>query len=187
MDFKEYEAQVQKLIDKHITTDGQVLKITELVNIFDKEEREAEIEKITGKAAKADHIASRTIRAISIKMNEDPVFYKRLSELIKQAITDFHNQRISEADYLAKAKDYEDTFFAGKRNNVPTALRDNETAIAFYNLTSEEFKESLSAKSNPLEIAVEVALGIDAVIKNNLFENGKQVVDWQKNDDIKGK
>jgi len=187
LDFKEYEAQVQKLIDKHITTDGEVLKITELVNIFDKEEREAEIEKITGKAAKADHIASRTIKAISVKMNDDPVFYKRLSELIKQAIQDFHSQRVSEADYLAKAKDYETTFFTGKRDNVPTALKDNETAIAYYNLTSEEFKESLSLKANKMDIAVEVALGIDTVIKSNLFENGKQVIDWIKNDDIKGK
>ena len=187
LDFKEYEAQVQKLIDKHITTDGEVLKITELVNIFDKDEREAEIEKITGKAAKADHIASRTIKAINVKMNDDPVFYKRLSELIKQAIKDFHNQRISEADFLAKAKDHESTFFTGKRDNVPAALKDNETAIAYYNLTTEEFKESLANKGNRMDIAVEVALGIDTVIKNNLFEHGKQVIDWIKNDDIKGK
>lgn len=187
LDFKEYEAQVQKLIDKHITTDGEVLKITELVNIFDKDEREAEIEKITGKAAKADHIASRTIKAINVKMNDDPVFYKRLSELIKQAIKDFHNQRISEADFLAKAKDHESTFFTGKRDNVPAALKDNETAIAYYNLTTEEFKEKLANKGNKMDIAVEVALGIDTVIKNNLFEHGKQVIDWIKNDDIKGK
>lgn len=187
LDFKEYEAQVQKLIDKHITTDGEVLKITEMVNIFDKDEREAEIEKITGKAAKADHIASRTIKAITVKMNDDPVFYKRLSELIKQAIEDFHKQRISEAEYLAKAKDYEDTFFTGKRDNVPAALRNNETAIAFYNLASEEFKESLSDRADKMDITIEIALGIDTVIKSNLFENGKQVIDWQKNDDIKGK
>lgn len=187
LDFKEYEAQVQKLIDKHITTDGEVLKITELVNIFDKDEREAEIEKITGKAAKADHIASRIIKAINVKMNDDPVFYKRLSELIKQAIKDFHNQRISEADFLAKAKDHESTFFTGKRDNVPAALKYNETAIAYYNLTTEEFKESLANKGNRMDIADEVALGIDTVIKNNLFEHGKQVIDWIKNDDIKGK
>lgn len=187
LDFKEYEAQVQKLIDKHITTDGEVLRITELVNIFDKEEREAEIEKITGKAAKADHIASRTIKAISLKMNDDPVFFKKLSELIKQTIREFHNQRISEAEYLSKAKEYEDAFFTGKRDNVPTALRENETAIAYYNLTTEEFKESLNTKSNSIEIAVEIALGIDTIIKANLFEEGKQVIDWQKNDDIKGK
>ena len=187
LDYKEYEAQVQKLIDKHITTDGEVLKITELVNIFDKEERDAIMEKITGTAAKADHIASRTIKAINVKMNDDPVFYKRLSELIKQAIEDFHNQRLSEAEYLAKAKDFENTFFGGKRDNIPSALRDNETAIAFYNLTAEEFKDSLNAKSNKMDIGVEDALGIDRIIKNNLFEDGRKVIDWQKNDDIKGK
>lgn len=187
LDFKEYEAQVQKLIDKHITADGEVLKITDLVNIFDKEEREAEIEKITGKAAKADHIASRTIKAISIKMNDDPVFYKRLSELIRQAIKDFHNQRISEADYLARAKDYENTFFSGKRDNVPGILSNNETAVAYYNLVMEEFKQSLSLKANKIDIAAETALGIDTIIKNNLFENNKPVVDWSKNEDIKGK
>ncbi len=187
LDFKEYEAQVQKLIDKHITTDGEVLKITDLVNIFDKEERDAEIEKITGKAAKADHIASRTIKAISIKMNDDPVFYKRLSELIRQAIKDFHNQRISEADYLARAKDYENTFFNGKRDNIPSILSDNETAVAYYNLVMEEFKQSLSLKVNKIDIAAETALGIDTIIKNNLFENNKPVVDWSKNEDIKGK
>jgi type I restriction enzyme R subunit len=187
LDFKEYEAQVQKLIDKHITTDGEVLKITDLVNIFDKEEREAEIEKITGKAAKADHIASRTIKAISIKMNDDPVFYKRLSELIRQSIKDFHNQRLSEADYLTRAKDYENTFFSGKRDNVPGILSNNETAVAYYNLVMEEFKESLSLKANKIDIAAETALGIDIIIKNNLFENNKPVVDWSKNEDIKGK
>ena len=28
---------------------------------------------------------------------------------------------------------------------------------------------------------------LEGSIKNNLFENGKRVIDWQKNDDIKGK
>src|SRR5690606_26790507 len=69
--FKEYEPQVQKLIDKHITTQGEVLKITELVDIFNKEQREEEVLKIKGKAARADHITSRTIRGLNIKMDED--------------------------------------------------------------------------------------------------------------------
>lgn len=107
IDYKEYEPQVQKLIDKHITTVGETLKITEQVNIFDKEKREAEVEKIMGKAAKADHIATRTIKAINIKMNEDPIFYKKLSQVIKEAIDDYHQHRINEADYLKKAKEYE--------------------------------------------------------------------------------
>lgn len=187
LDYKEYEAQVQKLIDKHITSDGDVLKITDLVNIFDKEERQAELEKLTGKAAKADHIASRTLKAISIKWYDDPVESKRLSELIKKTIEDYHQQRINEADYLAMAMNIEDMFFNGRRNNVPAIIQNNATAIAFYNLASEELKEGLSSKTNWADIAAEIAIGIDTVVKSNVFDNGHPVIDWQKNDDIKGK
>ncbi len=186
-DHRDYEAQVQKLIDKHITSDGEVLKITDLVNIFDKEERQAELEKLTGKAAKADHIASRTLKAISIKWYDDPVESKRLSELIKKTIEDYHQQRINEAEYLAKAKDFEDAFFNGRRSNVPLSIKDNPTAIAFYNLTSEELKDGLAPKTNKMDIAAEIAVSIDDIVKANVFDNGNPVIDWQKNDDIKGK
>lgn len=186
-DHRDYEAQVQKLIDKHITSDGEVLKITDLVNIFDKEERQAELEKLTGKAAKADHIASRTLKAISIKWYDDPVESKRLSELIKKTIEDYHQQRINEAEYLAKAKDFEDAFFNGRRNNVPSSIKDNPTAIAFYNLTSEELKDGLASKTNRMDIAAEIATSIDDIVKANVFDNEHPVIDWQKNDDIKGK
>lgn len=187
LNYKEYEAQVQKLIDKHITSNGEVLRITDLVNLFDKEERQAELEKITGKAAKADHIASRTLKAISIKWYDDPVESKRLSELIKKAIEDYHQQRISEAEFLAKAKEYENAFFNGKRDNVPSIIKDNPTAIAFYNLTIEELRDGLSSNPNRLEIAAEIAHGIDCIVKSNVFDNSNPVIDWQKNDDIKGK
>ncbi len=39
VDFKAYEDQIQKLIDKHVTS-HEVRPITDLVNIFDKEEFE---------------------------------------------------------------------------------------------------------------------------------------------------
>lgn len=187
LDYKEYEAQVQKLIDKHITSEGDVLKITDLVNIFDKEERQAELEKLTGKAAKADHISSRTIKAINIRMNEDPVYYKKLSEMIKKTIEDYHQQRINEAEYLAKAKDFENSFFNGARDNVPNIIKDNPTAIAFYNLASEELKDGLTPKTNKIDIAAETAVAIEAIVKANVFDNGHPVIDWQKNEDIKGK
>ncbi|QHS61066.1 type I restriction endonuclease subunit R [Chitinophaga agri] len=187
LNYKEYESQVQKLIDKHITSEGDVLKITELVNIFNKEERQAVLEKITGKAAKADHIASRTIKAINIRMDEDPVYYKKLSELIKRTIEDYHQQRINEAEYLARTTEFENSFFNDKRENVPIAIKDNPIAIAFYNLVVEELKDDLAQKSNKLDIAAEIAVAIEEIIKANIFDNGSAVVDWQKNDDIKGK
>jgi type I restriction enzyme R subunit len=38
-----------------------------------------------------------------------------------------------------------------------------------------------------MDIAAEMAAGIDDITKNNVFDKGHPVIDWQKNDDIKGR
>jgi type I restriction enzyme R subunit len=187
LEYKEYEPQVQKLIDKHITTEGEILRITDMVNIFDKEERDREVEKITSKAAKADHIASRTIKAINVKMNEDPVYFKKLSRLIRDTIDDYHQHRISEADYLNKARAFEDQFHNGKQDNVPEILAGNDTGIAIYNLVNEIFKGQLKRDEGSQNIAAIMAEGIDRVIKSIVFENGKSIIDWVNKSDIEGR
>jgi type I restriction enzyme R subunit len=184
LDYAAYEPQVQKLIDKHITTQGEVLKITELVNIFDKEKREEEVEKIVGKAAKADHIATRTIKAINVKMNEDPIFYKNLSTLIREAINDYHQHRIDEALYLQKAKEYENQFLTGKQNNVPNKIQEKPNAIAFYNLINAVLENSFKNTSEPKEVQADTALEVEYCIKHIVYENDTLIIDWQTNTDI---
>ncbi|MEP0938199.1 MAG: HsdR family type I site-specific deoxyribonuclease [Ekhidna sp.] len=186
LEYKEYEPQVQKLIDKHITTEGEVLRITELVNIFDKDEREKEVEKLSSKAAKADHIASRTIKAINVKMDEDPVYYKKLSRLIRDTIDDYHQHRISEVEYLSKARELEDKFLNGQQDQVPDILNNNPTGIAIYNLVNEIFKDHLTRSEGGPNVAAIMANGIDQVIKSIVFENGKPIVDWMNKSDIEG-
>ena len=161
-----------------------MLRITDLVNIFDKEQREAEVEKLTGKAAKADHIASRTIRAINVKVNEDPIYYKNLSALIRETIETYRLERITEAEYLRKVKEFEAEFLSGKRNNVPDELNGNDTGIAIYNLVKEIFKEELVFKT---EIAIEIAVEIDAIIRSIVYEDDILIIDWQNKTDIEGK
>ena len=184
IDISAFEPQIQKLIDKHITTEGEVLKITELVNIFDKDKREAEVEKVMGKAAKADHIATRTVKAINVKMNEDPIFYKSLSALIREAINDYHQHRIDEALYLQKAKEYENQFLTGKQNNVPNAIQDKPNAIAFYNLINAVLENSFSNAPEPKEVQASTALEVENCIKNIVYENGTLIIDWQTNTEI---
>ena len=171
IDYREYEPQVQKLIDKHITTEGDVLKITQLVNIFDKEERETEVEKITGKAAKADHIASRTISAINVKMNDDSVFYKKLSELIKQAIEDYRQHRIDEAEYLNKVKDYENQFLTGKQLGIPEVLEHKPIASAYYNVLDVIAKEVFENLENHKDVKADLAVELEAEIKEVIYED----------------
>lgn len=181
LDYAAYEKQIQKLIDKHITTDGQVLRITELVNIFDKEKREAEVEKIVGKAAKADHIASRTIKAINVKMNEDPVFYKKLSTLLRETIDSYHQHRIDEVEYLNKAKEYENQFLSGKQNDVPTSIQDKPNVIAFFNLT-HTILEDVFKNNNDAE--ADLAIAIEQTILSCIQEGKSYLIDWQTNTEI---
>lgn len=184
LSYKEFEPQIQKLINQHISTEGEIMKVTELVNIFDKEEREAEVEKITGKAAQADHIASRTIKAINLKMREDPIYYKKLADLIKETIAAYHQKRLDEAEYLRKAKDLEDQFFNGRSDNAPAELAGNEAGLAFYNFAKDIF-EDIELLKTPFHL--ELSLIIDKVVNDHIFLNGKKVIEWQRNEDVIGK
>ncbi len=183
LSYKEFEPQIQKLINKHISTEGEILKVTEMVNIFDKEEREAEVEKITGTAAQADHIASRTIKAINVKMQEDPIYYKKLADLIKETISEYYQKRLSEAEYLKKAKELEEQFFNGRSDNAPKELANNEVALAFYNFSKAIFDNEELIKT---PFHVETSLMIDEVVKTNVYVEGKKIIDWISNDDIIG-
>lgn len=180
IDFKEYEPQVQKLIDKHITTDGEILKITQPIDIFNKQERDDEVEKLIGKAAKADHIASRTSKGINIKMDEDPIFYKKLSELIIQTIQDYKQSRIDETEYLNRIKDIEERFQSGRQDNVPKIIEGNTIAIAFYNFINDKLVNFLIEK----EKNAEIALAIKNIIDTMIMDGNKAIVDWKSNTDL---
>lgn len=180
IDYKAYEPQVQKLIDKHLTTDGEMLKITEPIDIFDKQQRDGEVEKITGKAAKADHIASRTSKGISIKMDDDRVFYKKLSELIKETIEEYKQSRIDETEYLNKMKAIEEKFQSGKQDDLPNSLVNNRLGIAYYNNINERFEDYLPKK----ERNVEIALAIQSLILDKIFEGDQPIIEWKSNKDL---
>jgi type I restriction enzyme R subunit len=186
VDYKQYEGQIQKLIDTHITTE-KVEVITELVNIFDKEKFQQEVENTTGKAAKADKIASRTAKHISEKMEEDPAFYKKFSELLKETIADYEAKRIDEAQYLSKVQEIMENVLAHTDNDIPEEIRDKDIAKAFYGLTLESLDDKIQDKVVKTQISVQTALKIDELIKHAVLENNHPIVDWQSKSNITGK
>ncbi|MBT6837569.1 MAG: type I restriction endonuclease subunit R [Bacteroidetes bacterium] len=186
VDYKQYEGQIQKLIDTHITTE-KVEVITELVNIFDKEKFQQEVENTTGKAAKADKIASRTAKHISEKMEEDPAFYKKFSELLKQTIADYETKRIDEAQYLSKAQEIMENVLAHTDDDIPEEIMDKDVAKAFYGLTLESLEDKIQDDVVKTQISVQAALQIDELIKKAVLENNQPIVDWQSKSNITGK
>jgi type I restriction enzyme R subunit len=179
IDYKQYEGQIQKLIDTHIQTEG-VETITELVNIFDKEKFQQEVENTIGKAAKADKIASRTAKHITEKMDEDPAFYKKFSEMLKDAIADYEAKRLNEAQYLNKVKDIMDAVLSHTDSDIPASLQNADVAKAFYGITNEELQNKFNDLETRKHISASTALAIDEIIQKLLKVNWQNEIDLPK-------
>ncbi len=173
IDYKQYEGQIQKLIDTHIQT-SEVRTVTELVNIFDKEKFQQEVEKTTGEAAKADKIASRTAKHITEKMVEDPAFYKKFSEMLKDTIKAYEEQRISESQYLNKVKDIMDSVLSRTDSDIPAVLENRDVAKAFYGITKEALTGKLKDEEVLKTICADIAIASDDIILK------LKKVDWEK-------
>ncbi|MDX2246255.1 MAG: HsdR family type I site-specific deoxyribonuclease [Bacteroidia bacterium] len=186
IDYKKYEGQIQKLIDTHITTE-KIETITELVNIFDKDKFQQEVENTTGIAAKADKISSRTAKHITEKMDEDPAFYKKFSQMLKETIADYEAKRISEAQYLSRVQDIMNKVLARTDNDIPEQLKEREIAKAFYGLTFEAFSEKIQDNVIRKEVSVQTALHIDDLIQEAVLDKGNPIIDWQFKTNITGK
>lgn len=184
-DYAAYEPQVRKLIDKYIGTEGDTLIVTPQFALLDTEQRQTELAKLTGQAAQADHIASKTLRATEARITDDPTLYRKLAELIQETIDAYHAQRLSEGDYLQRAKELEEAFLKGRLDGTPAPLQQNPVAMAFYGVAN-----TLLAKAGmqqPDDFAVGLALGIDQRIRETVVENDRLLVDWQNNLDLAGK
>lgn len=170
IDFKKYEKQLQKLLDQHVTTE-EIIRLTDQVSIMDVEAFEKELEKVLGVRAKAETIASRTAKHITEHMDEDPTFYKRLSELVQQTISDLRAQRLSDLEAIKKLKEYREQAISKKGDDIPKALSERDEVIPFYRLLMA------SSKLKP-EQGVAFANAVDTIVRKY------KVVDWTQKLDV---
>jgi len=177
IDFREYEAKVQKLINAHVTS-SEVAQITPQVNIFDREKFQAEVDKLQSPASKADTIAHRTKKTITEKMEEDPFFYRRFSKILEDVIEAWRDRRISDAEYLNKVIEIMNAVRERKGDDLPPELMDQDIAKAFYGVVNDVFGRAQSTTPDIRKIATEAALEIDRIIEECI------VVDWLSNLDV---
>lgn len=187
VDFRQYESQIQKLINFHVTSSA-VKPVTELVNIFDTEAFEQEVAKLESNAAKADTIASRTSKFITENMDSDPAFYKKFSQLLKETIAAYEQGRIDEVEYLQRVLKYKDDVLAHTDSELPDELQHNNAAKAYYGLALETYLRVFGDVSIDLkQLALDTAWAFDRIMNRTLIVDGLVLVDWQQKSDIIGR
>jgi type I restriction enzyme R subunit len=190
IDFDKYDRRVRKLLDRYVSVD-EIDRITNPVNVFDDEAFADEVERVTGsKASKADAIAHRVKRTASERMDEDPALYKKLSEMVREAIEAFRQERIDEAEYLSRVEDLEQQAEQGAANSMPTRLQGRPAARAYYGVIRERVTENRDLAENGAaadgsdldrEELAEAGIEIEEIIKE------LKVVDWKRNPDVEKK
>ncbi len=176
VDLKEFEPKIQKLLDDHVVAmPAQV--VVEPVNINDPDALEAVVKEAgVSVASKADRIASATRKVIHEKMEADPSFYKRFSELLEETIRDYRARRISEKDYLKKVIEVAAKVARKDRGrDVPESIKGDEDGQAFYGILNGILVDSSGTPVDKDGIA-QIALAIIEIIKEH------HIVDVWRND-----
>ena len=125
-------------------------------------------------------IAHRIKKSIDEKMDEDPVFYKKFSKLIEEAIRDYREHRIDEAEYFLRMKEAQDDFVNRGNDDIPEVLKHREAARAFYGIVNEIISGEKS-DDKTRSLAAELGIGIDEIILKN------RIVDWHYKQDIQNR
>jgi type I restriction enzyme R subunit len=178
--YKEYESRVRKLLDTYIGTEG-VDQITESINIFDEELFKKEVERVTGSvASKADAIAYKMKRVISDRIDEDPVFYKKFSQLIDETIKAFLDKRLTESQYLDAILKSRDNLVKGSTDGTPSILNGKPEARAFYGILAENI---LTPSIEPVPSSITEPIAKMGVEITDIIQR-LTIRDWKRNDDV---
>jgi type I restriction enzyme R subunit len=177
IDFPEHEAKVQKLVDSHAASSDS-LRIAPLAPIFDREEFQAQVDKLQSLASKAETIANRTKRAIAEKMEENPPFYRSFSKILDDVTGSWRAGQISDAECLDHVTDVMNKVRDRSGVDLSPELGDNDEVRAFYGVINDVFGRLKAPPSDPRKIATETAIEIERIIRKT------RVVDWISNPDV---
>jgi len=177
IDNSEYEPLMQNLLDTHLSVAG-LKQITKPVDILNKDDFERELEELGSLRAKADAITSRLSRSISANYDENPAYYNSFSQRIKEALEQYKEKVISEAEYLAKMNSIMEDYRAGKSTvSYPDRIKHNVHAQAFYGVITALLCDAQVPEITP-DFVAEIAEEITSIIAKH------SQVDWTNNQTI---
>lgn len=159
--------KVRKLIEDHIRV-RNVTQLLEPTSIYS-EDFEKELAKLPSAEAKASEIEHAIKHEISVKWDENPVFYSSVQDLLKQIVDDSRKARINGIERLKLLKGALVKVRAPEK--YATDLGVEVEVAPFYSLITENVLDKESFK--------QAAGAIYQTIKKNA------VVDWHQKEDVK--
>lgn len=180
VNYSAYEKQIRNVVNKHIGAD-EVKIIINQTDVFQDALFDKEIEQIIGDSAKADTIAARIKRTITEKMEEDPAFYKKLSELIEETIKGHREKRLNDMLYLNKVKDVLDDLRTKGNEKAPKKLRGLDDAKAYFGVIVDAVKVDANYSLLNEDVLADAAIATDEIINRN------KIRDWVYNQDVQNK
>ena len=180
VDNKEYEPLMQNLLDTHLSVAG-LKQITAPVDILNKEDFEKELQELTSARARAEAISGRLTKTISEKYEENPAYYHSFSKRIKEALEQYRDKIISDAEYLEKMQAIVNDFRSGNSGlSFPESIKNDVNAQAFYGVISAVFDDALEVKESGISYETTARIAKDMT---KIIEEHSQV-DWSRNKTI---
>ena len=173
IDYHDYEQKVRKLLDDHISADG-VTQITAPVDIFSREDFDRTLEQLGTPRARAEAILNRLKVTIIEKLEQDPAFYRKFSQLIDETLAALREGRLAELDALEQADELRDQVAEGRDKELPPQLNRYKHAPAYYGVMREVLNEHQLDDA----ILADMAIQIETIIEQH------KIRDWRANQDV---
>lgn len=117
-------------------------------------------------------------KSIAEKHDDNPAYYDSFSKKIKEALEQYKDKVITEAEYLEKMNTILDEYRKGVTDiTYPEKLKNNVHAQAFYGVISGVLEEKIIISDN-VDLIADIAFDVTEIIRTN------SKVDWAENLDI---
>ena len=123
-------------------------------------------------------IASLTQRTITERMEEDPIYFEKISALIQKAIADHKAQRLSDLEFLNIVQQAREQVVRPRNDDVPVNIRGDANAVAFYHALEQHLG---SVATDGRDIQSDSAEAAEMMLDR--IEQ-RRVVNWTQRDDI---
>jgi type I restriction enzyme R subunit len=130
--------------------------------------------------AKADAIAYKLKKTAIEKMDEDPAFYRKFSQLIEDTIEEYRQGRLQELDYLQQMESALESLQTGQNSGVPGQIAEHADARAYWGLLLELFEDAAGG-----QLAEETQSSVaDLSLELEMTINHLKIRDWTTSHDV---